>query len=107
MRAEGNIFRDIPFSPAEEETLSILSTRNLRIERIVSTGQASAEGFWYEQKENEWIVVLRGRGVIEYEDGSLTELGEGDWLHIPARLRHRVKETSSDRPTVWLAVFHR
>ncbi len=102
-----NLFDDICHSLTEEETLPLLTSGNVRIERIVSTGQASAPGFWYDQQEHEWVVVLRGRGIIEYEDGEQVSLSPGDHLHIPAGVRHRVRETSRDEPTVWLAVFWR
>ncbi|MFO7982134.1 MAG: cupin domain-containing protein [Desulfuromonadales bacterium] len=100
-----NLFADLNAGQTEEEVLSLLSCDNVRIERIVSTGQASAPGFWYDQPEHEWIVVLLGRGVIEYENGDQRVLAPGDHLHIPPRTRHRVRETSAAEPTVWLAFF--
>jgi len=100
-----NLFANLPTKLPEEEIVPLLSSANMRIERIVSTGQTSPPGFWYDQEEHEWILVLRGRGVIEYEDGKMVSLAPGDPLHIPARVRHRVRETSREEPTVWLAVF--
>lgn len=100
-----NLLRDLPPHLDEESICSLLVNRQLRIERIVSTGQSSAEGFWYDQAEDEWVLVLTGRGVVEFEDGRIVELNAGDYLLIPARCRHRVRETSSGEPTVWLAVF--
>jgi cupin 2 domain-containing protein len=100
-----NLFDHIPDSLEDEEVLPLLAASNVRIERIVSTGQASPPGFWYDQPEHEWVVVLRGCGVVEYEDGTRVRLVGGDHLHIPPRVRHRVTETSGDEPTVWLAVF--
>lgn len=102
-----NLFADLPTSRAEEEILPLLASGNVRIERIVSTGQASPPGFWYDQEEHEWVLVLRGRGIIEYEDGEQISLAPGEHLHIPARVRHRVRETSREEPTIWLAVFWR
>jgi len=102
-----NIFDQIPHSLENEEVLPLLTAGNLRIERIVSTGQASPPGFWYDQSEHEWVVVLRGCGVVEYEDGTRLRLKGGEHLHIPPRVRHRVAETSREGPTVWLAVFWR
>jgi cupin 2 domain-containing protein len=102
-----NLFTDLPDNLTEEEILPLLASGGLRIERIVSTGQASPPGFWYDQEEHEWVLVLRGRGIIEYENGEQASLAAGDHLHIPARVRHRVRETSRREPTIWLAVFWR
>jgi len=102
-----NIFVDIKESLPEEEFLELLSARQVRIERIVSTGHCSPDDFWYDQAEHEWVLVLAGRGVVEYSDGQVITLNPGDYLNIPAHQKHRVKETSSEEPTVWLAVFYR
>lgn len=100
-----NLFANLPTKMTVEEIVPLLSSANMRIERIVSTGHASPPGLWYDQEEHEWVLVLRGRGVIEYEDGKEISLGPGDHQYIPARVRHRVRETSREEPTVWLAVF--
>jgi cupin 2 domain-containing protein len=102
-----NLFTGIPCQLAEEQIRILLAAGNLRLERIVSTGHASAPGFWYDQEEHEWVSVLQGWGVIEYPDGSTIELRRGDTLLIPARTRHRVRETSPEEPTVWLALFYK
>ncbi|HKL48473.1 MAG TPA: cupin domain-containing protein [Desulfuromonadales bacterium] len=100
-----NLFADLDAGLTEEEVLPLFASGSVRIERIVSTGQASAPGFWYDQPEHEWVAVLRGRGVLEYENGDRIVLAPGDHLHIPPRTRHRVRETSAAEPTVWLAFF--
>ncbi|MBN1993954.1 MAG: cupin domain-containing protein [Anaerolineae bacterium] len=102
-----NIFEDVKTSLVEEEVQTLMATGAVKIERIVSTGQQSPEGFWYDQETHEWVLVLAGRGVIEYENGSRIELKPGDHLHIPAHQKHRVKETSRQEPTVWLAVHYK
>lgn len=79
-----------------------------RIERIVSTGQSSAPDFWYDQEEDEFVLVLKGSAVLEFDDEEMAEsvtLTAGDSLTIAAHQRHRVKSTSTDEPTVWLCVF--
>lgn len=106
-RAVVNLLTDLPAELPEEQILALASGDRVRIERIVSSGQASAEGFWYDQDEHEWVLVLQGRGTIEYADGAAVELRVGDSLLLPARVRHRVRETSTEGPTVWLAVFWR
>ena len=80
--------------------------KNLRLERIVSFGNASPEGFWYNQTEHEWVVLLTGEAVLEFVNTTLP-LAPGDWVFIPAHLRHRVVRTASHSPTRWLAIFFR
>ena len=81
---------------------------DVRIERIVSQGHCSADGFWYDQDENEWVMVVQGHATLEYEEtGHVVEMKAGDWVDIPAHCRHRVAWTDPDQPTIWLAVFYR
>ncbi|MDP6443515.1 MAG: cupin domain-containing protein [Pirellulaceae bacterium] len=100
-----NLFSDPPSRLPQELTDVLYASSVVRIERIVSTGQSSEPGFWYDQAENEWVVVLRGHAVLAFDDGSTVELTAGDYIHIPAHRRHRVESTSNSQPTVWLAVF--
>ncbi|MCE5245184.1 MAG: cupin domain-containing protein [Syntrophobacteraceae bacterium] len=102
-----NIFSDLPDS-SEEIFETLVSSKGVRIERIVSSGQASPEGFWYDQDESEWVVLLQGRAALR-TDGSDEVIGlePGDAVNIPAHLRHRVEWTDPDVKTVWLAVFYR
>ena len=100
------LLQDLPTSLDEEQIDELLRTPDLRIERIVSTGQASAKTFWYDQAEHEWVIVLSGRAKLRYEDdGADVELGPGDAAFIPAHTKHRVAWTTPDEPTVWLALF--
>lgn len=104
----GNLFADLPPLPETAERLETLLARpGLRIERIVSTGQASPPGFWYEQADAEWVVLLAGSALLRFEDEtSARHLHPGDWLYIAPRRRHRVDWTDPALPTVWLAVHH-
>ncbi len=101
-----NIFNNIPSNLPNEVFEDIIKTDKLRIERIVSKGQTSPDVGWYDQSENEWVLVLSGYGVIEYENGVQVRLEQGDYLNIKAHEKHRVAETSLDQHTVWLAVFY-
>lgn len=101
-----NLFSRIPRELDKEEFTALLQHGDVRIERILSQGQTSPESGWYDQEENEWVLVLQGSGIIAYEDGSEVKLGPGDHLHIPAHTRHRVSWTDPDQVTLWLAVFY-
>jgi cupin 2 domain-containing protein len=103
----GNLFADISAASTgdEEEFTALLARPGLKIERIVSRGQASPPGFWYDQQENEWVIVLKGSARLRFggEPGERT-LYAGDYVFIPAGKRHRVEWTSPTEQTVWLAV---
>ena len=99
-----NLFAGIVPQAAEEQVSVLLSRPGLRIERIVSTGQASPEGFWYDQPQDEWVVLLAGAAGLLIEGEAERHLHPGDTVFLPARRRHRVTGTDPDRPTVWLAV---
>lgn len=100
------LLQDLPTSLDEEQVDELLRTPNLRIERIVSTGQASAETYWDDQSEHECVIVLSGQAKLRYEDeDDEVTLGPGDAAFIPAHRKHQVAWTSPDEPTVWLALF--
>lgn len=100
-----DLFGDIPESLPEEQILSLLERPGLRIERIVSHGHASPAGFWYDQPQAEFVVLLRGAARLRFDDG-VCELRPGSCINIPAHCRHRVEWTDPDEPTVWLAVHY-
>ena len=103
-----NLLDGIPTGIPEELITAIHGTGGLRIERIVSQGQSSPEGFWYDQDEHEWVVVIEGRAVVQFEgEAEAIELQRGSYLNIPARARHRVVWTDPDQKTVWLAIHYR
>jgi len=85
-----NIFDSIPQNLGVEVFEDILKSPNLRIERIISKGQSSPEVGWYDQEESEWVIVLEGRAVLEFEEGGAVTLGKGDYLNIPAHSKHKV-----------------
>jgi cupin 2 domain-containing protein len=100
-----NLFNDLPSNLPDELLTILLEANNLRIERIVSHGHASPEGFWYHQDQHEWVIVLQGAARLSLE-GKSRELKPGDHINIPAKQKHRVEWTAPDEPTVWLAVFY-
>ncbi len=101
-----NVFANIPTDFPKELTEVLAQSANLRIERIISKNHASPAGFWYDQDEHEFVIVLRGAARLQFED-KLIEMQPGDWIDIPAHTKHRVDWTAKDQETVWLAVFAR
>jgi len=103
----GNLFVGLPAALAAEDFATLVAAGTMRLVRVVSTGQATPPGEWYDQKDHEWVVVLRGRAGLRLEaEASVRTLGPGDYVHIPAGARHRVEWTAPGEPTVWLALHH-
>ena len=100
-----NLFADIPATLRDELVQLLITTPHFRIERIVSHGHASPPDFWYDQDQNEWVLLIGGAARLRFEDGVI-ELKPGDFINIPAHKRHRVEWTTQDEPTIWLAVFY-
>jgi len=101
----GNLLADIPDRLPAEQILSLADSPGAKIERIVSTGQASPPGFWYDQDETEWVFLIAGSaGLLIEGERFPRRLGPGDFVEIPAHVRHRVEWTDAGEATVWLAV---
>lgn len=100
-----NLFAGVPASLPEEWFEMLVDTPAVRIERIVSTGQGTPAGQWYDQERDEWVALLKGQASLSFADGSPSvTLNPGDHLLIPAHRKHRVEWTSADEKTIWLAV---
>jgi cupin 2 domain-containing protein len=103
-----NLFDDDPEELDEEYMEELVDDGNVRIERIVSEGHSSPEGFWYDQEEDEWVILLAGAAGLAFEDEEEeVVLRPGDFVKIPAHRKHRIAWTTPDEETVWLAVFYR
>lgn len=103
----GHLLQRIPDVLPAEITECLLQSGGVRIERIVSKGQHSAPGFWYDQTESEWVLLVKGEAVLRFEQGDQTvHLTPGMYVNIAAHERHRVESTAADQETVWLAVFY-
>ncbi len=101
-----NLYAQLPRLLPKELVDVLVERPQVRIERIVSTGQASPAGFWYDQSEHEWVVLLQGEAELGWDgEQPPTRLLPGDHVLIPAHRKHRVQWTTPDQPTVWLAVF--
>ncbi len=104
---KGNLFSSIPDRLTAELFETLVDSGGTRIERIISESNASPEGFWYDQDENEWVVLLKGKAALKfYDDKQILIMNPGDWVEIPAHLKHRVEWTDPVEKTVWVGVFY-
>ena len=101
-----NIFHPLPPDLSDEVFETLAASDTVKIERIVSNGQTSPESGWYDQDNDEWVILLQGAATILFEDGTEAALTKGDYLNIPAHQKHRVTMTSADPATIWLAVHY-
>ncbi|MFI3199151.1 MAG: cupin domain-containing protein [Methylococcaceae bacterium] len=100
-----NIFSEIPEQLPEEIVECLLKKENIVIERIISNGHVTLTGQWYDQTEDEWVILLQGQATLLFEKNQrLVKLLPGDYLLIPAHTRHRVEWTLPDFNTIWLAI---
>ena len=103
--SHGNFFANLPTHSPDELFTTLLEVANVRIERIVSHGHASPSGFWYDQDQHEWILVLQGAARLQFTEG-MREMKPGDFINIPAHQQHRIEWTTPAEPTIWLAVHY-
>jgi len=102
MPAPRHIFSGLHRESGPEHFLTLFESAGVKIERIISRSHASPKGFWYDQDCDEWVMVLKGEAVLEFDGGERVEIKAGDYLLIPRHEKHRVERTSEE--TVWLAV---
>lgn len=99
-----NLFK-IPVSQSDDEQIEVLfEDSSVRVERIISMGQISPAGFWYQQEEDERVAILQGEAILRVQD-SFVHLLQGDTYFLPALLKHRVEFTSKDPACIWLCLF--
>jgi len=101
-----NLFADLPASLPEELFQTLLSAAGLRIEHIVSHGHASPEGFWYDQDQHEWVLLVSGAARLRFDGKEPFEMTTGSCVNILAHQRHRVEWTDPTQPTIWLAIHY-
>lgn len=107
MATSGNLMRNIPDAGSAEVVQTLAEGRSTKIERIVSLGQASPPGFWFDQPQHEFVVLIAGEAELRFEDEDQSRrLRPGDYVLIAAHRRHRVEWTSETERTVWLAVHY-
>ena len=102
---QGNLLEGVP-SHLPDELIEGLAegTGRFRLERIVSRNHASPEDFWYQQETIEWVALVAGSAVLQFDPDETRVLSPGDWVEIPPGVRHRVESTSSTEDTIWLAL---
>ncbi len=103
----GNILTGLPKSLENEEFTCLEEGDSVKIERIVSQGHTSPQTGWYDQDQNEWVMIMEGKAVISFIDESAIYLQKGDYICIPAHKKHRVDWTDPNTKTVWLAIHYR
>jgi len=101
-----NIFQLIPDNLDSEIVETIVQSKNIRLERIISKGHSSPASGWYDQSQSEWVIVLQGEAIITVENDQDYHLFSGSYLNIPAHTRHKVKWTKPKIETLWLAVHY-
>ncbi|MGB8466257.1 MAG: cupin domain-containing protein [Terrimicrobiaceae bacterium] len=103
--SHGSLFRDLPDATTQERFEELCRSGSFRVERITSSGQSSAPGFYYDQAWDEWVLVVQGCATVHlrYPEEAV-HLSAGDWLMIAAHRKHRVQSTSQEPATIWLAV---
>lgn len=101
----GNLLGGIPESIPEEIEELILGAGQLTLKRILSKGQSTPEHEWYDQMENEWVLLIKGEAILAFEKEEDLYMQAGDFCFIPAHRKHRVKWTPDDHETVWLALY--
>ena len=103
---KNNLFDNIPANLDNEIFETLIKTQEIKIERIISRGHHSPEHGWYDQENSEWVMVLKGKAILMFEDGSEFILKQGDYLNIPAHKKHKVIWTDINKETIWLAIHY-
>jgi len=101
-----NILNDIPKDLSNEIFEQLAQGKNTKIERIISKGHTSPETGWYDQEQNEWVIVLKGAAIIAFDNKPDVKLSVGDYLNISSHQKHKVSWTSQDEETIWLAIYY-
>ncbi|MEH6347122.1 MAG: cupin domain-containing protein [Bermanella sp.] len=101
-----NLLESIPTDLSSEVFETLAQGSNIKIERIISKGHSTPNEQWYDQDQDEWVMVLQGHGILEFESGETLEMKTGDSINIAAHKKHKVKWTDPKQETIWLAVFY-
>ena|SRR3990167_5120851 len=100
-----NIYANLPQTLPEEVFQTLVTSQNVKIERIISKGHTTPPSEWYDQEQAEWVILLSGKAKLQYEnDMSIIVLNPGDYVFIPPHVKHRVEWTDPDVESIWLAI---
>ena len=102
----GNLFANLGDCQDKEIFSELTKGKNFKLKRIISCGQTSAKDDWYNQKQSEWVILLKGSARLEFENNRFLDLKPGDYVYIPAGCRHRVDQTDRKQKTIWLAIYY-
>ena len=101
----GNIFETPRTRPEVNESFeTLLESKNLLLEKIITHGELKSPGKWYDQEKDEWVMLVQGNAILEFEDKKRIEMKKGDYQMIPAHKKHRVLETCKKPDCIWLAL---
>jgi len=103
---KNNIFDYIQTLSDSELFEDLLKKDNLKLERIISYPNSVPENKWYDQGNDEWIILLKGSATLQFENDEIVKLLPGDYLLIPAHSKHKVKDVNKHEPTIWLALHY-
>jgi cupin 2 domain-containing protein len=103
---KSNIFELIPPTLKDELFEEIISKNGVKIERIVSFGHTTPQNEWYDQRRDEWVILLQGEAIISFLNDDEVRLKAGDYINIPAHKKHRVSWTKPEEESVWLAIYY-
>ena len=102
-----NIFSKVPYFMQDEISETLLKSEHFKLEGIISSGQATPPGEWFDQNTNEWVILLSGSAGLRFDDEEeVCIMYSGDYVNIPAHKRHRVEWTDPEQKTVWLALHY-
>ncbi len=101
-----NIFKQIPDNLDKEVFEQLIQSEDVKVERIISKGHSTEPDYWYNQEQNEWVIVLQGEAILSFQAGDDIHMKAGDYVNIPAYQKHRVKWTTTDTETIWLAIHY-
>lgn len=105
MTKPGDMLAILPDASGTELFETLVARDGVRIERIISKGQATPDGEWYDQSWHEWVLLVQGEALLQLDgEPESVRLLPGQWIMLPAHCRHRVEWTPHEQDTIWLAL---
>jgi mannose-6-phosphate isomerase-like protein (cupin superfamily) len=112
MRLQKSFVASTPFSPGRRpffqyRDLGLEAASNGRMRAYHSTaiaGMVEPTGWHYHTCEMQFVYVLKGTIVLEFEDGTVGTFGPGDSFFVPGGVRHNEVFASEDKETLEVSV---